>query len=93
MGETKLECITEPDRRFVLYGYPLQGFSLKFVSGPEMTKDIKPGSLLDTWEIVEGKRRFSFGPQKGVAFSAEEAAMAAKTELEKAVDVITEIVR
>ena len=92
MGERKLERIMEPDRRFFLYGYPLQGFSLKFVSGPESAKDIKPGSWLDTWEIVDGKRRFGFGQQRNVAFATKEGAMAAKTELEKAVDVITEVV-
>ena len=92
MGERKLERIFEVDRRFYLYGFPLQGFSLKFVSGPDMTKDIKPGSLLDTWEIVDGKRRFGFGPLKSVSFSTKEAAVDAQTELKRAVDVITEVV-
>jgi len=93
MGERKLERITVTDNRFFLYGYPLEGFSLKFVSGPDMTKDVKPGSWLDTWEILDGKRRFGFGSQRNVAFPTEEAAVAAKTELEKAVEIITEVVQ
>lgn len=92
MGERKLERISVTDNRFFLYGYPLQGFSLKFVSGPEMAKDIKRGSWLDTWETIEGKRRFGFGPQRNVAFATKEAAIDAKTELEKAVEIITEVV-
>jgi hypothetical protein len=92
MGERKLERFTVIDNRFFLYGYPLQGFSLKFVSGPDMTKDVKPGSWLDTWETVDGKRRFGFGPQRNVAFATKEDATAAKTELEKAVEIITEVV-
>jgi hypothetical protein len=92
MGERKLERILEVDRRFCLYGFPLQGFSLKFISGPDMTKEIKPGSLLDTWEIVDGKRRFGFGSQKSVSFTTKEAAIDARTELKRAVDVIAEVV-
>jgi hypothetical protein len=92
LGERKLERTTVADNRFFLYGYPLQGFSLKFVSGPEMTKDVKPGSWLDTWETIEGKRRFGFGTQRNVALATKEAAIDAKTELEKAVDIITEVV-
>jgi hypothetical protein len=91
MGERKLESFTVPDTRFFMYGYPLQGFSLKFVSGPEMTKAIKPGSWLDTWEIIDGKRRFAFGPQKNLAFATKEAAVDAQTELKKAVDITTEV--
>lgn len=91
MGERKLERITVTDNRFFLYGYPLQGFSLKFVSGPDMTKDVKPGSWLDSWQNIEGNVRFNFGPQKSVAFATKEAAIAVQKELEKAVDIITEV--
>jgi hypothetical protein len=92
MAERKLERIIVADRRFFLYGFPLQGFALKFVSGPEGTKDVKAGSWLDTWEIVDGKRRFGFGPQRNVAFSTKEGAIDAQKELEKAVEIITEVV-
>lgn len=91
MGERKLETTFITDRRFFLYEFPVQGFSLKFASGPEMTKNIKAGDWLDTWETVEGKRRFAFGPRKNVAFATKEAAIEAKTELEKAVSIITEV--
>jgi hypothetical protein len=91
MAERKLEtgCLT--DNRFFLYEFPLQGFSLKFVSGPEMTKNVKPGEWLDRWETVEGKRRFAFGPRKNVAFATKEVAIEAQSELQKAVDIITEV--
>ncbi len=91
MGEIKLERITATDRRFSLDGYPLQGFSLKFISGPEVTKDIKPGSWLEIWEFVDGKIRFGFGPQKNVAFPTKEAVVGVQKELNK-VDIITEVV-
>jgi hypothetical protein len=91
MGERKLGSTTVRDNRLFLYDYPLQGFSLKFVSGPEMTKNVKSGSWLDTWETVDGKRRFAFGPRKNVAFATKEAAMDAQTELKKAADIVTEI--
>jgi hypothetical protein len=91
MGERKLESITGIDNTYTFDGYPLQGFSLKFVSGPEMTKAVKPGSWLNTWETVDGKRRFNFGPRKTVVFATEQAAIDAQTELKKAVDVVTEV--
>jgi hypothetical protein len=91
MGERKLERISVVDHRFFFYAYPLKGFSLRFVSGPEMTKGIKHGSWLDTWETIDGKRHFGFGPQKNVVFATKEAAIDAKKELEKAVDIITDI--
>jgi hypothetical protein len=56
-----------------------------------VTKDIKPGFWLDMWEIVDGKRRFTFGPRKNLAFASKQAAMDAQAELKKAVDIITEI--
>jgi hypothetical protein len=91
MGERKLESFSAVDNRFTFDGYPLKGFSLKFVSGPEMTKNVKRGSWLDTWETFEGKRRFGFGPRKTVAFVTEQAAIDAQTELKKAVEIITEV--
>lgn len=91
MGERKLESTTAIDNRFFFYAYPLEGFSLKFVSGPDMTKNVKPGSWLDTWETADGKRRFAFGPRKNVAFATKEAAIDAQTELKKAVDIVTEV--
>jgi hypothetical protein len=78
MGERKLETHTEVDRRFFLYEFPLNGFSLRFVSGPEMTKNVCPGEWLDRWETIDGKRRFAFGPRKNVAFASKEAAMEAQ---------------
>jgi hypothetical protein len=91
MAEGKLETEYITDRRLFLYEFPLRGFSLKFVSGPEMTKNIKPGEWLDRWEMTEGKRRFAFGPRKNVAFVTKEAAIDAQTELRTFVDVVTEI--
>jgi hypothetical protein len=35
MAERKLESRTVRDNRLFLYDFPLQGFSLKFVSGPQ----------------------------------------------------------
>jgi len=92
MGERKLESVTAIDNRFLFYTYPMNGFSLRFVSGPEDIKNVTPGWWLDTWEIVAGKRRFSFGPQNNVVFATKETAVEAQTELKKAVDVITEVV-
>jgi hypothetical protein len=91
MGERKLETHTEVDRRFFLYEFPLSGFSLRFVSGPEMTKNVRPGEWLDRWETIDGKRRFAFGPRKNVAFASKEAAMEAQAELKKAVEIFTEL--
>ena len=91
MIERELERDTVLDHGFRFYSYPLQGSSLKFVSGPAMTKDIGKGWWLHTWEIVDGKRRFAFDPQKVLAFPSKEAATAAKDELEKAVGIITEV--
>ena len=91
MGERKLESTTDIDNKFTFDEYPLQGFSLKFVSGPEMTKAVKPGSWLNTWETLDGKRRFNFGLRKTVAFVTKQAAIDAQTELKKAVEVITEV--
>ena len=91
MAERKLESNTVPDNSFRFDSYPLQGFSLKFVSGPEMTKNVKKGWWLHTWETVDGKRRFAFDSQKVLAFPSKEAATAAKEELEKAVEIITEV--
>jgi len=91
MSERKLERVTVDDRRLFEYGYHPKGFSLKFVSGPELTKDVKPGSWLDSWEVSEGKTRFSFGPRKNVFFATKEVAIAVQTDLKQAVDIITEI--
>lgn len=96
MAERKLEVTTKPDNRIVFYSYSLTGeliggFSLKFVSGPALTKNIKPGWWLQHWATGNGKREFLFGPEKILAFASEEAATAAKEELEKAVDIITEV--
>lgn len=91
MAERTLSTFTEPDRSFRLYQYPVSGFSLKFVSGPEMTKNVKPGHWLSTWDTRDGKRVFGFGPTKDIVFASKEAATDAKTELEKAVEVITEV--
>jgi hypothetical protein len=91
MGERKLERNTVPDNTFRFASYPVAGFSLKFVSGPELTKDVKPGWWLQKWETADGQRRFLFGPDKDLAFTSKDAAVAAKTELEKAVNIITEV--
>ncbi len=91
MAERKLETEQIIDHRFFLYEFPLQGFSLKFVSGPEMTRSVKPGEWLDRWETLDGKRRFAFGPRKNVVFVTRDAAIEAQTELKKAVDIITEV--
>jgi len=56
-----------------------------------MTKDVKPGSWLDSWQNSEGEVRFSFRPQKKLSFGTKEAAVAVQKELEKAVDIITEV--
>jgi hypothetical protein len=91
MAERKLESQTVVDRRFFFYDY-VPGISLMFVSGPEITRDIKPGAWLDLWAIVDGKRRFTFGPKKVLMFATKEAATAAQMELKTAVDVITKVV-
>jgi hypothetical protein len=97
MAERKLEVTTKPDNRVFFYTFPLPGFGqmagfyLKFVSGPPLTKDVKPGSWLQHWATVNGKREFLFGPERVLGFASEEAAIAAKEELEKAVDIITEV--
>jgi hypothetical protein len=91
MAERKLETFKEVEHTFRFDEYRLQGCSLKFVSGPELTKNVKPGEWLIRWETNQGKRIFGFGPKKDLAFATREAAIAAKTELEKAVDVITEV--
>jgi hypothetical protein len=96
MAERKLEVITKPDNRIVFYSYSLTGmqmlgFSLKFVSGPALAQNIKPGWWLQHWATGNGKREFLFGPEKVLAFASEEAATAAKEELEKAVEMITEV--
>ena len=41
MGERKLRRITDIGRRLYLLDSPVHGFGLKFVSGPEETKDTK----------------------------------------------------
>ena len=91
MGERKLRRITEIGRRLYLLDYPVHGLGLKFVSGPEETKDIKLGSWLENWEVRDGKRVFGFGTNKGVIFSTLEDATAVQEQLKSAVDVITEI--
>jgi hypothetical protein len=96
MAERKLEVTTKPDNRIVFYSYSLTGefmggFSLKFVSGPPLMKNLKPGWWLQHWAMGNGKREFLFGPEKILAFASEEAATAAKEELEKAVDIIAEV--
>jgi hypothetical protein len=92
MAERELEKMPDLSMRFRLEGYQLHGFCLKFVSGPDMTKDVQPGSWLDRWETAAGKRRFNFGPQPDVAFASKRAAEDARTELNRAVDIITEVV-
>jgi hypothetical protein len=93
MAERKLERYTVRDNRFFLYGYSLlQGFSLVFVSGPDLTREVKQGEWLDDWETEDGTRRFSFGPRRNLTFATKEAAVAVKAELERAVDIITEVV-
>jgi len=42
----------------------MQGFCLKFVSGPGLPKDVKPGEWLESWEISGGRITFTFGPRK-----------------------------
>jgi hypothetical protein len=91
MAERELEKMLDLSWRFRLEGYQLHGFCLKFVSGPDMTKDVQPGSWLDRWETANGKRRFSSGPQPDVAFASKQGAEDAQTELKRAVDIITEI--
>ena len=54
MAERRLESNTVTDNSFRFDNYPLPGFSLKFVSGPEMTKNLKKGWWLHTWETVDG---------------------------------------
>lgn len=87
MGEKKLERTAGIDNTFSFDEYPLKGYSLKFVSGPETTKDVKPGSWLNSWS--EGKVQFTFGPRKTLAFASKEAAEAVRKELEKSVDILT----
>lgn len=91
MAERKLESQTVVDRRFFFYEY-VPGISLMFISGPEMTKDVKSGAWLDMWELADGKRRFSFGARKVLIFATREAATAAQMELKTAVDIITKVV-
>ena len=91
MGERELERITVPDNTFRFSYSPAIGFSLKFVSGPELTKDLEAGWWLQRWEMIGGQRQFLFGPEKDLAFSSKDAALATKAELEKAVDIITEV--
>jgi hypothetical protein len=91
MGERKLQRNTVPDNTFRFPSYPVTGFSLKFVSRPELTKDVSPGWWLWKWETAEGQRRFLFGREKDLAFASRDAALAAKHELEKAVDIVTEV--
>jgi hypothetical protein len=88
----RIECVVVPERRVFLFGYPSAGVSLKYVSGPDETKEIKPGSWLDMWSLENGKRQFHFGsfPQKNAIFATKELALAAKAELEM-VGVITEV--
>jgi hypothetical protein len=91
MGDRKLERVSMTDRRFSVCGDLLHGFSLKFVFGPEMTKDVKPGSWLEIWEFTDGKLRFGFGPQKNIVFVTKEAAVGVQKEL-GTVGIVTEIV-
>jgi hypothetical protein len=91
LAERKLESDTVLDNSFRFDSYPLPGFSLRFISGPEMTKNLKKGWWLHTWDTVDGKRRFAFDSQKVLVFPSKEAATAAKEELQKAVDIITEV--
>jgi hypothetical protein len=89
----KIESITVPERRLFLYNCPLRGFSLKYVSGPNETKGIKLGSWLDTCTLENGRRQFHFGsfPEKSLVFESREQALAAQTELQSMVGVITEV--
>jgi hypothetical protein len=97
MAERKLEVTTKIDSRIFFYTYPLGqfaeplGFSLKFVSGPPSTEALKPGWWLQQWITESGKRGFQFGPEKLLAFESKETAIAVKEELQKAVDIITEV--
>ena len=88
-----IERLTVPERRVFLYGFPLEGFSLRYVSGPTETSEIKPGSWLDVWSLENGKRQFHFGsfPEKNVVFATKEQALAAKSELEEMIGLIAEL--
>ena len=92
MAESKLETFTELDNSLKLYQYGLQGFGLKFVSGPEITKNVKAGDWLSRWDEKNGKRIFGFGPTKDVVFVSKEDADLARDELKKTVGVLVEAV-
>jgi hypothetical protein len=92
MSERKLSTFTEVDNSVRFYRYPVDGFSLKFVSGPEMTKNVQPGHWLIKWEMRNGNRIFGFGPERDVIFVSREAAKEAQDELKNAVEVVTEVV-
>jgi hypothetical protein len=98
MAETKLEVTAKLDTRMYFYTYPLtaaaqrEGFALKLISAPPSEKQVKPGWWLNHWETADGKRVFDFGPDNPVIFASKDGAIATKEELEKKVDIITEVV-
>lgn len=98
MAERKLEVITKLDNSFRFYTYPLtaaehrERFALKLVSAPPSEKPVTPGWWLNHWNTVDGKREFDFGPANPVVFPSKDAAIAKKEEIEKAVDIVTEVV-
>jgi hypothetical protein len=91
MADRTLESRITTYSRFFSYEYPVEGFSLKFASGPGMTKDVKPGEWLESWENYRARLTFSFGPQKTIVFVTKEAAIDVQKELERAVDIITTV--
>ncbi|HEY4740373.1 MAG TPA: hypothetical protein VIH76_07255 [Candidatus Acidoferrales bacterium] len=91
MGEKKLKRTLGTDNTFSYDEYSHTGYCLKFISGPELTKDVEPGSWLNSLQFNEGKVQFTFGPSKTLTFVSKEAAEAVRKELEKAVDILTEI--
>jgi hypothetical protein len=89
----ELTCIRVPERRAIIRGYRLNGWSLKYVSGPDATNGIKRGAWLNTWALENTMREFGFGsfPEKSLVFATKEEALGAKAELEQMAGVITEI--
>ncbi len=84
----RIERFAFADHSVELYPHSLEGFSLRYISGLDETK---PGAWLDRWETKEGERLFHFGAcaEKSFVFATKENAVAAQTELEYALGVIT----